>query len=100
MSETHGKGGESMIRIEFAERVGRERIQRRDGFMYVVADEGDVVCIELPFSQQSERFVVSQRKVPIMAGFRYFVDKDGYVARVPIKDLGGRPTGGIAPAAR
>ncbi len=67
------------------ERIGKERIERKVGYLYYIGKDGHVW--EKPFGKEGEkRKRVSTEKVCKEEGYIYYLDREGYVARAKSKE--------------
>lgn len=65
-----------------AERIGKEKISRKAGYLYFVGKDGYVWQVPMRTHPGGRKGKVGSEKIPKKDGFLYFVDKAGYVARV------------------
>ena len=66
-----------------SERIGKEKIARKPGYLYFVGRDGFVWQVPMRATRGGKKIKVGSEKVAKKDGFLYFVDKAGYVARVP-----------------
>ncbi|MCL4388364.1 MAG: hypothetical protein M1564_01170 [Candidatus Marsarchaeota archaeon] len=71
-----------------AERVGRERIDREDGYLYYLGKDGAVWKSPMRSNPRGRKGKVSSEKVQREEGYLYFIDKNGYVARTKMNRRG------------
>jgi hypothetical protein len=71
-----------------AERIGRERVQREDGYLYFLGKDGRVWKTPMKNNPRGKKASVTDEKVKREAGFLYFIDKSGYVARTKMNRKG------------
>lgn len=65
-----------------AERIGKERISRKPGYLYYVGKDGAVWQVPMRANRSGRKAKVGSEKVAKKDGYLYFVDTAGYVARV------------------
>lgn len=65
-----------------AERIGKEKITRKDGYLYFVGKDGYVWQVPMRANTSGRKAKVGTEKVTKKDGYLYFVDKAGYIARV------------------
>jgi hypothetical protein len=65
-----------------AERVGKEKVTRKAGYLYFVGKDGYVWQVPMRATRGGRKQKVGSEKIPRVAGYLYFLDKSGYVARV------------------
>lgn len=61
------------------ERVGSEKIERKEGHLYYVGGDGNVY--EVARGRKGSKMRISKSPVKRESGYLYFVDKSGYVSR-------------------
>jgi hypothetical protein len=71
-----------------AERVGRERVQREDGYLYFLGKDGRVWKTPMKNNPRGRKARVTEEKVSRQEGYLYFIDKSGYVARTKMNRRG------------
>jgi len=64
-----------------AERIGKEKIEREDGYLYYVGKDGYVWKAPMRANKRGRKAKVSTERFEKEAGYLYFVDKNGYVSR-------------------
>ncbi len=65
-----------------AERIGKEKISRKSGYLYFVGKDGYVWQVPMRANRGGRKAKVGMEKITKKDGFLYFVDKAGYIARV------------------
>ncbi len=65
-----------------AERVGKEKIARKAGYLYFVGKDGYVWQVPMRATRGGRKQKVGAEKIAKKDGFLYFLDRAGYVARV------------------
>ncbi|MGI0100737.1 MAG: hypothetical protein ACREBH_03425 [Candidatus Micrarchaeaceae archaeon] len=73
-----------------AERIGSERLQREDGYLYFLGKDGFVWKTPMKTNTRGRKSKVGSEKVKREQGFLYFIDKSGYVARAKMNRKGRR----------
>lgn len=73
-----------------AERIGREKIDREDGYLYFLGKDGFVWKTPMKTNPRGRKAKVSDEKVKREEGYLYFIDKSGYVARAKMNRKGRR----------
>lgn len=76
-----------------AERVGRERIQREDGYLYYLGKDGYIWKTPTRLNVNGRKARVGTERFLHEEGYVYFLDKAGFVSRARLK-------GATAPAFR
>ncbi len=71
-----------------AERVGKERVQREDGYLYFLGKDGHVWKTPMKNNPRGRKAKVTDETVKRQEGFLYFIDKSGYVARTKMNRKG------------
>ena len=64
-----------------AERIGREKLSREDGYLYFLGKDGFVWRTPMKSNTRGRKAKVGSEKVKREEGFLYFLDKAGYVSR-------------------
>ncbi len=65
-----------------AERVSKEKIARRAGYLYFVGKDGYVWQVPMRATKGGRKAKVGAEKIRKQDGYLYFLDRAGYVARV------------------
>lgn len=78
-----------------AERVGRERIQREQGYLYFLGKDGYVWRLPIKSNPSGTKLRVGTEKIAREEGCMYFLDQDGYVAKV--RRAAGGPRSDVSP---
>jgi hypothetical protein len=73
-----------------AERVGSERVERDDGYLYYLGKDGYVWKTPMKTNSRGRKGKVSSEKIERKEGYLYFIDKSGYVARAKMNRKGRR----------
>ncbi|MCD6227687.1 hypothetical protein J7J90_04295 [Candidatus Micrarchaeota archaeon] len=68
------------------ERIGREKIEREDGYLYYVGKDGYVWRAPMKHNKRGRKKKVGTEKIQKEPGYMYYVDKRGYVARAKLKN--------------
>jgi hypothetical protein len=71
-----------------AERIGSERLEREDGYLYFLGKDGFVWKTPMKTNSRGRKGRVGSEKIKRAAGFLYFIDKSGYVARAKMNRKG------------
>ena len=71
-----------------AERIGSERLQREDGYLYYLGKDGFVWKTPMKTNTRGRKSKVGSEKERRETGFLYFIDKSGYVARAKMNRKG------------
>jgi hypothetical protein len=71
-----------------AERIGSEKLEREDGYLYFLGKDGFVWKTPMKTNTRGRKGKVGSEKVKREAGFLYFIDKSGYVARAKMNRKG------------
>ncbi len=64
-----------------AERVGREQVEREDGYLYFLGQDGYVWRTPMRNNPRGRKSKIGSERVQREEGYLYFIDKNGYVAR-------------------
>lgn len=73
-----------------AERIGREKLSREDGYLYFLGKDGYVWRTPMKTNRRGKKARMGSEKVKREKGFLYFIDKGGYVARAKMNRKGRR----------
>jgi hypothetical protein len=65
-----------------AERVGKEKIARKSGYLYYLGKDGFVWQVPMRRTKGGRKQRVGTEKIPRVDGYLYFVNTAGVVARV------------------
>ncbi|MEM3841170.1 MAG: hypothetical protein QXN59_00530 [Candidatus Micrarchaeaceae archaeon] len=76
-----------------AERVGREKIEKEDGYLYYVGKDGAVWKSPMRSNPRGKKARVSSERIEKEDGYLYFIDKNGYVARTEMNRSGRQSKG-------
>jgi len=66
---------------KYRERVSKEKIERKPGFLYYLGSDGYVWQNPMKSNKNGKKAKVGTEKIEREAGYIYFVDSEGYVAR-------------------
>jgi len=64
-----------------SERIGKEKIEREDGYLYYVGKDGYVWRVPMKNNVKGRKARVSKEHIDREEGYLYFIDREGYVAR-------------------
>jgi hypothetical protein len=67
-------------------KVGSERIDREDGYLYYVGKDGYVWAAPMKHNKRGRKKKVGSEKIDKERGFMYYLGKDGYVYRAKLKN--------------
>ncbi|MGD0728596.1 MAG: hypothetical protein ABR981_00785 [Candidatus Micrarchaeaceae archaeon] len=73
-----------------AERIGSEKIQREDGYLYFLGKDEYVWKTPMKTNKRGRKAKVGGERVKREKGYLYFIDKGGYVARAKMNRKGRR----------
>ena len=73
-----------------AERIGKEKVEREDGYLYFLGKDGYVWRTPMKSNPRGRKAKVGSERIPRQEGFLYFIDKSGYVARAKMNRRGRR----------
>ena len=65
-----------------AERVGNEKIEREEGYLYYLGKDGYVWRVPMKSNKEGTKERVGTEHIEREEGYLYFVDDEGYVSRV------------------
>lgn len=67
-------------------RVGKEKIEREDGYLYYIGKDGYVWRAPMKTNRGGSKKRVGSEKVDKDSGYMYYLDKAGYVAKAKMKN--------------
>jgi len=67
-------------------KVGNEKIQREDGYIYYIGKDGYVWASPMKHNKKGKKKKVGTEKIEKKAGYMYYVGKDGYVYEAKMKN--------------
>ena len=67
-------------------KIGSERINREDGYLYFVGKDGYVWRVPMKHNKRGTKKRVGTEKVPKEKGFLYYVGSDGFVYKAKMKN--------------
>ncbi|MFN3910009.1 MAG: hypothetical protein ACK4J0_02135 [Candidatus Anstonellaceae archaeon] len=67
-------------------KVGNEKIQREDGYIYYVGKDGYVWASPMKHNKKGKKKKVGNEKIQKKSGFMYYIGKDGYVYEAKMKN--------------
>jgi hypothetical protein len=67
-------------------KVGTEKIQREDGYIYYIGKDGYVWASPMKHNKKGKKKKVGTEKIEKKAGYMYYVGKDGYVYEAKMKN--------------
>jgi hypothetical protein len=67
--------------MTMVQRMGKERIARKAGYLYYVGRDGYVWQVPMKTTRGGKKQRVGSEKIVKADGFLYFLDKAGYIAR-------------------
>ena len=67
-------------------KIGSEKIDREDGYLYYVDADGFVVAVPMKHNKKGKKKKVSTSKVSKRKGYMYYLGKDGYVYEAKLKN--------------
>ncbi|BCS90855.1 MAG: hypothetical protein ARM1_0312 [Candidatus Micrarchaeota archaeon] len=70
------------------ERIGHEKIEREEGYLYYVGKDGYVWKAPTKANRSGKKERVSKEKIEKEKGYLYYIDKNGYVARAKMNREG------------
>ncbi len=68
------------------QRIGKEKIDREDGYLYFVGKDGAVWRAPMKNNKKGTKKKVGTEKISKEGGYMYYVDKAGYVAKAKLKN--------------
>ena len=71
-----------------AERIGNEKLDREDGYLYFLGKDGFVWRTPMKTNPKGRKGKIGSEKIERKEGFLYFIDKGGYVARAKMNRRG------------
>ncbi|MGB9719233.1 MAG: hypothetical protein ACPL06_01415 [Candidatus Anstonellales archaeon] len=69
-----------------AERIGKEKINREEGYLYFIGKDGYVWATPMKHNKSGKKKKVGNEKISKEEGYLYFLGKDGYVYRARMKN--------------
>ncbi len=69
-----------------AERIGREKVNREEGYLYFIGKDGYVWATPMKHNKSGRKKKVGNEKITKQEGYLYFLGKDGYVYRARMKN--------------
>lgn len=73
-----------------AERIGKEKIDREDGYLYFIGKDGYAWRTPMKTNPRGRKSRVGSEKITRQEGYLYFIDKSGYIARAKMNRRGRR----------
>jgi len=73
-----------------AEKIGKEAIEREDGYLYYLGKDGYVWRTPMKTNTRGKKQRVGSEKIEREDGYLYFIDKKGYVSRAKMNRKGRR----------
>ncbi|MFP3949832.1 MAG: hypothetical protein ACLFUZ_01930 [Candidatus Micrarchaeia archaeon] len=67
-------------------KIGSERIDRQDGYLYYVGKDGYVWRVPMKHNKRGTKKRVGTEKVQKESGFLYYVGSDGFVYKAKMKN--------------
>ena len=67
-----------------AERVGNERIEREDGYLYYLGKDGYVWRVPMKSNKTGTKERIGTEHIEREKGYFYFIDDEGYVCRTRV----------------
>ncbi|MCC7552364.1 hypothetical protein KO317_01715 [Candidatus Micrarchaeota archaeon] len=67
-------------------RVGKEQIERENGYLYYVGKDGYVWRAPMKHNKSGRKKKIGNEKIEKKKGFMYYVDGDGYVREAKMKN--------------
>lgn len=67
-------------------RIGNERIDRQDGYLYFVGKDGYVWRVPMKHNKRGSKKRVGSEKISKERGFLYYVGSDGCVYKAKMKN--------------
>ncbi|MEM0106618.1 MAG: hypothetical protein QXD11_00315 [Candidatus Micrarchaeaceae archaeon] len=71
-----------------AEKIGKEAVQKEDGYLYYVGKDGYVWRAPMKTNPKGKKQRVGSEKIEKEDGYFYFIDKKGYVSRAKMNRNG------------
>ena len=69
-----------------AERIGSERVEREDGYLYYLGKDGYLWKTPTRLNKDGRKGKAGSEQIRREPGYMYFLDKRGYVARARMKN--------------
>ncbi|HLF07164.1 MAG TPA: hypothetical protein VI893_08355 [Thermoplasmata archaeon] len=67
-------------------RIGKEKIERKKGFLYFVGKDGYVWQVPTKTNKGGKKQKIGTEKIDRKGGFMYYIDKGGFVAEAKLKN--------------
>jgi len=68
------------------EKVGSQKIDREDGYLYYIGKDGFVWATPMKHNKKGKKKKVGSEKISKQVGFLYYVDSEGFVKKVKMKN--------------
>lgn len=68
------------------QRIGKEKIDREEGYLYFVRKDGYVWAAPMKHKTGGRKKKVGNEKIMKERGYMYYLDKGGYVAKAKMKN--------------
>ena len=69
-----------------AERIGKEKVERENGYLYYLAKDGYIWKAPTKLNKRGRKAKVGTEKFKRETGYMYFLDKKGFVSRAKMKN--------------
>jgi hypothetical protein len=63
------------------ERIGKEKISRKKGFLYFIGKDGYVWEVPMKSNPSGRKSRVGSEQIKKETGYLYYLDNDGYVSK-------------------
>ncbi|MGB9635268.1 MAG: hypothetical protein ACP5H8_02370 [Candidatus Micrarchaeia archaeon] len=68
------------------QKIGNERINREEGYLYFVGKDGYVWAVPMKHNVRGKKKKVGSERINKEDGYLYYVGKDGYVYKAKMKN--------------
>jgi len=72
--------------IDVGTRIGKEKIDREEGYLYFVGKDGYVWAAPMKHKTGGRKKKVGNERISKERGYMYYLDKGGYVAKARMKN--------------
>jgi hypothetical protein len=74
------------LRCFMGTKIGKEKIQRENGFLYYLGKDGYVWAAPMKHNKTGKKKKIGTEKIVREKGFMYYLGKDGFVGKAKMKN--------------